>query len=187
LAARKEKIQYGPFDFEYFWYSASGLCIYNQTIRRKGTHTCRVLAHSGAALCGEQGEIDLAAIDRCTDINIMTADSTRPGGISSHRPSGCKRGRCRATRREATSIWPSGAGVRRRPPLQSIALNFSFALAVAGGTSIKLDQIRSLRPSLDTGSGGWNVRQAVPDQPSDNRREVIGSQSDWVIGFTPES
>lgn len=67
-------MRYEPFDFEYFWYSSSGICIYNHIIKRTGTHTCSVLAHSGVARFGEQGEIDLAAIDRCTDINILTVE-----------------------------------------------------------------------------------------------------------------
>lgn len=72
--ARKEKVRYEPFDFEYFWYSYGEISIYNRIIKRTGMHTCWVLAHSPAIVSGEQGEIDLAAIDRRTDINIMTAD-----------------------------------------------------------------------------------------------------------------
>jgi hypothetical protein len=72
--ARMEKIRYEPFDFEYFWYSDVELCIYNQLIKRTGMHTCWVLAYSSAAPFGEHGEIDLAAIDKMTDIHFLTAD-----------------------------------------------------------------------------------------------------------------
>ncbi len=73
--ARREKVRYAPFDFEYCWYLSSlSFCIYMHIIERTGTHKCRILAYSVAALSGEQGEIDLAEIDRSTDINIMTAD-----------------------------------------------------------------------------------------------------------------
>ena len=72
--ARKEKIRYAPFDFEYFWYALSGISIYTQIIERTGMRTCWVLAYSGAAPFGEKGEIDIGQIDRITDIHIMTAD-----------------------------------------------------------------------------------------------------------------
>lgn len=72
--ARKEKIRYEPFEYAFFWYSLGPLTVYNEILKRTGIHTCWVRAHSGAAPFGEQGEIDLAAIDRCTDINVMTAE-----------------------------------------------------------------------------------------------------------------
>lgn len=71
--AKHEKISYRPFDFDYCWYLFAGMAIYTQIVTRTGMHTCGVLAYSVAALSGERGEIDLAAIDRSTDIHVMTA------------------------------------------------------------------------------------------------------------------
>jgi len=72
--ARREKVRYEPFDFEYFWYSAYGISIYTQILKRTGMHTCWVLAYSAACPTGEEGKIDLDWIDRTTDIHTMTAD-----------------------------------------------------------------------------------------------------------------
>jgi len=67
--ARKEKVKYAPFDFEYFRYSIAGMCVYAQIIARTGMSTCRVLAYSAAAPYGEQGEINTNIIQ-----SILTAD-----------------------------------------------------------------------------------------------------------------
>jgi hypothetical protein len=67
--ARKEKVRYAPFDFEYFRYSIAGMCVYAQIIERTGVFTCRVLAYSAAAPDGEQGEINTNTIQ-----SILTAD-----------------------------------------------------------------------------------------------------------------
>jgi hypothetical protein len=72
--ARMENVRYVPFDFEYFWYSSSGITVYTQIKKRTGMHRCWILAYSGAAPFGEQGEIDISQIDRMTDIHIMTAE-----------------------------------------------------------------------------------------------------------------
>ena len=72
--ARKEKIRYKPFDFEYFWYAFSDISIYTRINKRTGMHTCWVRAYSGAAPYGEEGEIDVHQIDGMADIHIMTAE-----------------------------------------------------------------------------------------------------------------
>ncbi len=67
--ARREKVRYAPFDFEYFRYSIAGMCVYAQIMERTGAFTCRVLAYSAAAPDGEQGEINTNTIQ-----SILTAD-----------------------------------------------------------------------------------------------------------------
>ncbi len=71
--ARREKVKYPPFNFQYVCYSISGiippLCVYAQIIRRTGRFTCWVLAYSAAAPDGEQGEINTNTIQ-----SILTAD-----------------------------------------------------------------------------------------------------------------
>jgi hypothetical protein len=51
--------------------------IYMKIIERTGMHTCQALAYSAAAPFGERGDINLAAIDSVTDVNIMTAAESR--------------------------------------------------------------------------------------------------------------
>ena len=72
--AKREKVRYEPFNYEYVHYSIEGISIDAQILKPTGRHTCWVLAYSSAAPFGKQGEVDIAQIDRMTDIHIMTAD-----------------------------------------------------------------------------------------------------------------
>jgi hypothetical protein len=67
--AKKEKVRYVPFDFEYFLYSICGMCVYAKVIERTGIFTCLILAYSAAAPYGEEGEINIDAIK-----SILTVD-----------------------------------------------------------------------------------------------------------------
>jgi hypothetical protein len=61
--ARKEKIKYAPFDFQYFTYSIDGMRVYAKVVARTGLFTCDIVAYSGAAPSGERGKVDTDIIE----------------------------------------------------------------------------------------------------------------------------
>jgi hypothetical protein len=74
--AKKEKINYSPFEFEYFRYALSGcgvnggdMAVYAHVVARTGIYTCEIIGYSGAVPKGESGEINTNTIE-----NIMSAD-----------------------------------------------------------------------------------------------------------------
>lgn len=63
LKAKKEKIRYKPFDFNYFRYSIEGMAIYAKVLQRTGLFTCEIIAYSCAAPFGERGEVNTDIIE----------------------------------------------------------------------------------------------------------------------------
>lgn len=61
--ARKEKIRYAPFDFNYFRYSIGEMAVYAKVLQRTGIYTCEIMAYSGAAPFGERGEVNTDIIE----------------------------------------------------------------------------------------------------------------------------
>ncbi len=61
--ARKEKIRYTPFDFNYFRYSIGGMAVYAKVLQRTGLYACEIVAYSGAAPFGERGEVNTDIIE----------------------------------------------------------------------------------------------------------------------------
>lgn len=61
--AKREKIRYEPFDFTHFRYSMGDMAVYAKVIKRTGFFTCEILAYSGAAPFGEQGEVNTDIIE----------------------------------------------------------------------------------------------------------------------------
>ncbi|MGC8782337.1 MAG: hypothetical protein ACP5UQ_15865 [Anaerolineae bacterium] len=61
--AKKEKIRYEPFAFNYFRYSIGGMTIYAEVLQRTGIFTCEIMAYSGAAPFGERGEVSTDIIE----------------------------------------------------------------------------------------------------------------------------
>jgi len=57
--AKRERIQYAPFDFTYFWYPLADMIVYAKVLERTGPLTCCVMAYSIAAPFGEAGEVDI--------------------------------------------------------------------------------------------------------------------------------
>lgn len=55
--AKKEKVRYAPFDFNYFWYPLDDMIVYAKILERVGSLTCKVTAYSKAAPFGEAGEV----------------------------------------------------------------------------------------------------------------------------------
>lgn len=61
--AKKEKIQYAPFDFTHFRYAIGGMTVYAEVVSRKGLSTCEIVAYSGAVPYGERGEVNTNIIE----------------------------------------------------------------------------------------------------------------------------
>ena len=61
--ARKEKIRYAPFDFEYFRYSVKDFDIYCQILERTGMYRFRIAGYSVAVPDGEEGEMSTHIIE----------------------------------------------------------------------------------------------------------------------------
>ncbi len=62
--ARRERMGYRPFDFKYFRYTIAGMPIFGIVKERTGMSTSRVVAFSGAAPDGEEGDMDTNSIER---------------------------------------------------------------------------------------------------------------------------
>jgi hypothetical protein len=67
--AKREKIRYIPFEFEYFRYAIDGMAVYAEVIARTGLFTCEIKAYSAAAPNGERGQVNTDIIE-----NEMSAD-----------------------------------------------------------------------------------------------------------------
>ncbi len=61
--ARKERIRYAPFDFQYFRYSVEDFDIYAQILERTGLYQFRIAGYSVAVPDGEEGEMSTAIIE----------------------------------------------------------------------------------------------------------------------------
>ena len=61
--AKREKIRYAPFHFEYFRYSLEDMTVYAEVLQRTGLFTCEIMAYSGAAPSGERGEVNTDIIE----------------------------------------------------------------------------------------------------------------------------
>ena len=61
--AKREKIQYRPFEFAYFSYGLLDFTVYGRVLERTGLAQCYVRVFSPAAPFGEYGTIDCSQID----------------------------------------------------------------------------------------------------------------------------
>jgi len=66
--AKKEKVQYTPFDFEYFRYGILDFTAYGRVLERTGLDECVAQVFSIAAPFGERGTVQTVMID-----SILTA------------------------------------------------------------------------------------------------------------------
>lgn len=65
--ARKEKIKYSPYDFDYFTYKVEEMTVYAKVVKRTGLSKCEVIAYSPAAPSGERGEVDIEVMEDIID------------------------------------------------------------------------------------------------------------------------
>lgn len=63
LRAKREKIRFKPFDFEYFWYYLLDFTAYGRVVKRVGLDKCEAVVYSVAAPGGERGVIDISRIE----------------------------------------------------------------------------------------------------------------------------
>lgn len=62
--ARKERIGFEPFEFDYFRHSAFGFNVYLEVLKRTGMTRCEARGYSVAAPYGERGTVELLEIDQ---------------------------------------------------------------------------------------------------------------------------
>lgn len=62
--ARKEKVHYDPFEFQYFRHSAFGFSVYLEVLKRTGMTRCEARGYSVAAPGGERGTVELMEYDQ---------------------------------------------------------------------------------------------------------------------------
>lgn len=61
--AKREKVRYAPFPFEYFCYPLLNFTVYGQVLERTGLDRCHALVFSCAAPRGERGVVDCRHIE----------------------------------------------------------------------------------------------------------------------------
>jgi hypothetical protein len=61
--AKKERIQYAPFDFQYFCYALLDFTVYGEVLERNGMSQCYARVFSVAAPTGEHGTVNCSDIE----------------------------------------------------------------------------------------------------------------------------
>ena len=61
--AKREKINFAPFDFTHFRYMLGDMTVYAKVLSRTGCYTCEIMAYSGAAPSGERGVVNTNIIE----------------------------------------------------------------------------------------------------------------------------